>query len=97
MTINPDQASTEFSVDGITFDIPIMASAMDAVVSPDFAKNLDDLGGIAVMNLEGIQTRYTDPDTILQEIISASKTEATTILQKAYTCLLYTSPSPRDS
>ena len=85
VTINPDQASTEFSVDGITFDIPIMASAMDAVVSPDFTKHLDDLGGIAVMNLEGIQTRYTDPDTILQEIISTSKTEATTILQKAYT------------
>ena len=85
MTINPDQVSTEFSVDGITFDIPIMASAMDAVVSPDFTKHLDDLGGIAVMNLEGIQTRYTDPDTILQEIISASKIEATTILQKAYT------------
>ena len=70
-------------MDGITFDIPIMASAMDAVVSSDFAKHLDNLGGIAVMNLEGIQTRYTDPDTILQEIVSASKTEATTVLQKA--------------
>ena len=68
MTINPDQASTEFSVDGITFDIPIMASAMDAVVSPDFAKNLDDLGGIAVMNLEGIQTRYTDPDQYFKRL-----------------------------
>ena len=58
VTINPDQTSVEFTLGPYTFDIPILASAMDAVVSPAFAIRMGKLGGLAVLNLEGVWTRY---------------------------------------
>ncbi len=85
VTINPDQTTTEFSIDGMTMTMPILAAAMDAIVSPSFAAKFDDLGGLAVMNLEGVQTRYDDPDAMLGEIIDAPKEEATNVLQRVYT------------
>ncbi len=84
VTINPDQIDLKFSLDGLTTDIPVIASGMDAVVSPEFAVEFSKLGGLAVMNLEGVQTRYDDPGEVLNEIAAAPKEEATQALQKAY-------------
>ncbi len=84
-TINPDQTSTQFSIDGMTMPMPILAAAMDAIVSPSFAAKFDDLGGMAVMNLEGVHTRYEDSDAMLEEIVEAPREEATNVLQRVYT------------
>ena len=84
VTINPDQTSTEFSIDGLTMSAPILASAMDAVVSPTAAIEMDKLGGLAVMNLEGVQTKYEDPDEVLSRIAEAPQEEATSLLQELY-------------
>ena len=84
VTINPDQTSTEFSIDGLTMSAPILASAMDAVVSPTAAIEMDKLGGLAVMNLEGVQTKYEDPDEVLSRIVEATQEEATSLLQELY-------------
>ena len=84
-TINPDQTNTQFSIDGMTMSMPILAAAMDAIVSPSFAAKFDDLGGMAVMNLEGVHTRYEDSDAMLEEIVEAPKGEATNVLQRVYT------------
>jgi IMP dehydrogenase len=84
VTINPDQVSTEFSLGDITLSAPILAAAMDAVVSPDFAVTFDQLGGLAVMNLEGVQSRYDDPDSVIKEIVEAPEVEMTALLQKVY-------------
>ena len=84
-TINPDQTNTHFSIDGMTMSMPILAAAMDAIVSPSFAAKFDDLGGMAVMNLEGVHTRYEDSDAMLKEIVEAPKEEATNVLQRVYT------------
>ena len=83
-TINPDQTSIEFPVDGITLSTPVLASAMDGIVSPSFAVEMSRLGGLAVMNLEGVQTRYDDPDEVLEQIAAASQEEVTGLLQKVY-------------
>jgi IMP dehydrogenase len=64
--------------------MPILASAMDAVVSPEFAVEFDRLGGLAVMNLEGVQTKYENPGEVLDRIAGASDEDATTVLQEVY-------------
>jgi len=84
VTINPEQASMEFSIHGLTMSAPVLASAMDAVVSPAFAVQMDRLGGLAVMNLEGVQTKYDDPDDVLAQLTEASEGEVTALLQKLY-------------
>jgi len=85
VTINPELTNTDFSVDGITLSTPVLAAAMDAVSSPRFAGRMSALGGMAVMNLEGILARYDDPDEILDQIISTPQEEVTSLLQKLYT------------
>ena len=84
VTINPDMASTDFSIGDHVFGIPIMASAMDAVVSPSFARLMHQAGGLGVLNLEGIYTRYDDPYSALEEIIAAPQEETTSLLQQIY-------------
>jgi IMP dehydrogenase len=84
VTVNPDQTSIEFKVRDLTFKMPILAAAMDAVVSPDFAIAFNKLGGLPILNCDGIQVRYEDPQAILQEIISAPQAEVTALLQKVY-------------
>ena len=84
VTINPDMASTQMTIGDNAFDIPIMASAMDAVVSPSLAGLMHQKGGLGVLNLEGIYTRYQDPYNVLEEIASASQEEATALLQRTY-------------
>ena len=84
VTINPDMTETGFSVDGVSLSIPVLASAMDAVVSPKFAARMHDYGGLGVMNLEGVQTRYRDAGEVLDRIVSAPREEVTGLLQKIY-------------
>ncbi len=83
-TINPEQVNIDFTVGSFTFPIPILASAMDAAVDTRFAVLLNKLGGLAVLNLEGVQTRYEDADAVLAEIASVPDNEVTPFLQKVY-------------
>ncbi|MBI2856594.1 MAG: GuaB3 family IMP dehydrogenase-related protein [Chloroflexi bacterium] len=84
VTINPDQTDVGFFLGGYSFPIPFMASAVDAVVSPKFAVKMGQVGGLALMNLEGIYTRYDDPDAVIQHIIEAPQGQATPLLQRVY-------------
>jgi len=84
VTVNPEQVNLDFKVGNIIFDVPILASAMDAVVDPRFAAALGKLGGLAVLNLEGVQTRYQDADAVLAEIATKSDAEVTPFMQKVY-------------
>ena len=84
VTINPDQANVSLKIEGLTFPIPIIASAMDAVTDVNLAILMSKLGGLAVLHLEGVQTRYDKPREILAEITRASDTEITPLLQKVY-------------
>jgi IMP dehydrogenase len=85
ITINPDQTDISFAIGKHTLSMPILASAMDGVVDVRFAIALGKLGGLAVLNLEGVQTRYADPDSILEKIADATQQEVTALLQKIYT------------
>jgi len=83
-TINPNEVQIGWDFTGKTFEIPILAAAMDGVVDVNFAIAMGKLGGIAVLNLDGVQTRYDDPSEILREIAESSPEKATEILQRLY-------------
>ena len=83
VTINPDLVDTKLTIRDHVWDIPIIASAMDAVVGPKFAAALHRHGGLAVMNLEGVQSRYEDPDSVLKEIAESSDDQVTALLQNS--------------
>ena len=61
-TINPDMTDVSTSFNGFSIDIPFMASAMDSVVDPKFAVKMSDKGGVAVLNMDGLHTRYEDTE-----------------------------------
>ncbi len=84
ITVNPDQTNIDFKIEGFTFTIPIIASAMDAVTDVNLTTLMSKLGGLAVLNLEGVQTRYDNPQEVLTEIAQASDAEVTPLLQKVY-------------
>ena len=84
VTINPEQANIDFKIDNLTFSIPIIAAAMDAVTDAKMAIKLSRLGGLAVLHLEGVQTRYDNPDEVLDEIARAPQAQITSLLQKVY-------------
>jgi len=84
-TVNPNEVDTSFEFNGKKFKIPILAAAMDGVVDVKFAIEMSRLGGIAVLNLDGIQTRYENPDMVLEEIANASPAKATELIQSVYT------------
>jgi len=83
-TINPEQTNIDFKIENYTFSIPIIAAAMDAVTDVNFATLMHKLGGLAVLNLDGIQTRYDNPKEILAEIAQTPTAEVTPLLQKIY-------------
>jgi IMP dehydrogenase len=85
VTLNPDQTSTEFTIENFTFSFPIVTSAMDSVVDVDFAIAFGKLGGLAILNLDGIQARYEKPDEVLAEIARAADEEVTALMQRIYT------------
>ncbi len=84
VTVNPDMTSTQMAIGQHVLDIPILASSMDAVVSPSFASLMHRKGGLGVLNLEGVYTRYSDPYVVLEEIASAPLREVTSLLQRVY-------------
>src|ERR671930_1096675 len=81
VTVNPNEVDISWELCGRRFDIPIMAAAMDGVVGPKLAVEMGRLGGLAVLNLEGIFSRYENPEDVLDRIVSASQEEATKIIQ----------------
>ncbi|MBA3962970.1 MAG: GuaB3 family IMP dehydrogenase-related protein [Chthoniobacterales bacterium] len=89
VTINPNEVDISWCLTSkggapLEFKIPILASAMDGVVDVQFAIAMGKLGGLAVLNLEGVQTRYKNPEEVLQKIVEADKAEITSLLQKIY-------------
>ena len=83
-TIEPADVDLAQTFCGIDLAIPILASAMDAVVDTRIAGELARLGGLAILNLEGVQTRYDDPDAVLERIALAPDAEVQAILAEAY-------------
>ena len=89
VTINPAEVDTRFQIprkDGssITLKIPIIASAMDGVTDVRFCVEMGRLGGLGVINLEGVQTRYENPANALSMVVKAGKDEVTALIQKIY-------------
>jgi IMP dehydrogenase len=84
VTVNPEQTDISFVIGDLNFPVPILASAMDGVVDVPFAIAMSKLGGLAVLNLEGLQTRYQDPAATLAEIAEAPDSEITALLQRVY-------------
>ena len=83
-TLDPSLADTTWEIGGIKREIPILASAMDGVVDVKMAALLSELGSIGVLNLEGIQTRYEDPEPVLNRIASVGKDEFVGLMQELY-------------
>ncbi len=84
-TINPNEVEIGLELAGKKFKVPILAAAMDGVVDVKFCVEMSNLGGIAVLNLDGIQTRYENPDSVLENIARASTQKATELIQSVYT------------
>jgi IMP dehydrogenase len=83
-TLDPSLADTKWTIGNIEREIPIIASAMDGVVDVKMAVKLSKLGALGVINLEGIQTRYADPEPILDRIASVGKNEFVSLMQELY-------------
>jgi IMP dehydrogenase len=88
ITVNPDQTNISLELEGITLSIPVLASAMDGVTDVKTAITLSKLGGLGVIHLEGVQTRYDNPDEVLAEIARAPAAKVTALLQKVYSAPL---------
>jgi IMP dehydrogenase len=84
VTVNANEVDVSWELGGHRIDLPIIAAAMDGVADSRFAVEMSRLGGVAVLNLEGIQTRYANPDEVIERIISSSQEEATRIIQSIY-------------
>jgi IMP dehydrogenase len=83
-TRDPDDVDLTWEVDAYSFRLPMMASAMDAAVSPHTASLIGKLGGLACLNLEGLWTRYEDPEPVYEEIASLPDEKATRRMQEVY-------------
>ena len=83
-TLDPQLADTSWKIGGLTREIPIIASAMDGVVNVKMAVELSKLGALGVLNLEGIQTRYEDPNPVLDRIASVGNAEFVPLMQELY-------------
>ncbi|XZO01780.1 MAG: GuaB3 family IMP dehydrogenase-related protein [Microcoleus sp.] len=83
-TLDPSLADTRWQIGGIDREIPIIASAMDGVVDVRMAVLLSELGALGVLNLEGIYTRYADPQPILERIASVGNHEFVSLMQQLY-------------
>ncbi len=83
-TLDPQLAETAWEIGGIKRKIPMIASAMDGVVDVEMAVRLSEMGALGVLNLEGIQTRYADPNPILDQIAQVEVNGFVTLMQKLY-------------
>ena len=84
VTVNPNEVDVAWELCGRRIELPIVAAAMDGVSDPRFAIEMGRFGAMAVLNLEGIQTRYEHPDEVIERIISSSAEEGTRIIQSIY-------------
>jgi IMP dehydrogenase len=84
-TRDPEEVSTAWQIDAYRFELPVLAAPMDSVMSPATAIALGKFGGLGVLNLEGIWTRYADPTDLLEEVAGLEGAEATRRLQQIYT------------
>ena len=84
VTVNPNEVDTSWQISDKKYKVPILAAAMDGVVDVQFAVAMGKLGGIAVLNLDGVQTRYDHPQEVIKQIAQADPEEATKILQSLY-------------
>ena len=83
-TRDPEDVDISWEIDAFRFDLPLMAAAMDGVTSPATAIEVGRLGGLAVLNLEGLWTRYEDPDPLFDEIATLDNDKATARMQQIY-------------
>lgn len=83
-TRDASEVSTNWAIDAYKFDTPFIAAPMDSVVSPESAQSIARNGALAVLNIEGLWTRYQDPTLFLREIAQSSQDQATQLLQKLY-------------
>jgi IMP dehydrogenase len=83
-TRDPQDVSVNWSIDAYHFDIPVLAAPMDSVVSPRTAIMIGQLGGLGVLDLEGLWTRYDDPEPLLEEIRALPEAKATQRMQEIY-------------
>jgi len=83
-TRDPEDVDISWEIDAFTFDLPVMGAAMDGVVSPATAIAMGKLGGVGVLNLEGLWTRYDDPDPLFEEIAELPADKATLRMQEIY-------------
>ncbi|MDE0744194.1 MAG: GuaB3 family IMP dehydrogenase-related protein [SAR202 cluster bacterium] len=84
VTVNPEMTDTSFKLGDVSINIPILGSAMDAVANPYFIGKMHEQGALSVMNLEGVQTRYEDPEGVLAEIADTPNDMVTAVMQKVY-------------
>jgi IMP dehydrogenase len=83
-TRDPEEVSVAWQIDAYRFDLPVLAAPMDSVMSPATAVAFGKLGGLGVLNLEGLWTRYDDPSELLREVAGLHGLEATRRMQEIY-------------
>ena len=83
-TRDPEEVSTHWQIDAYRFDMPLVAAPMDSVMSPATAVKLGKMGGLGVLDLEGLWTRYEDPEPLLEEIAGLDDRDATRRMQEIY-------------
>src|SRR5437016_14538940 len=88
LTVNPNEVDISWELCGHRYEIPIIAAAMDGVVGPKLAIEMGRLGGLAVLNLEGVFSPYANPEDVLERIVSVSQEEHNTAVRTiiARTC-----------
>jgi IMP dehydrogenase len=84
-TRDPGEVSVAWQIDAYRFELPVVAAPMDSVMSPETAIALGRAGGLGVLNLEGLWTRYDDPAPLLEEVTALQGDEATRRMQEIYT------------
>ncbi len=84
VAIDPDDVDVSLTIGNLKLAIPVLASAMDAAVDAKLAIEMSRLGGLAVLNLEGLHVRYENPTSVIDRIVNASKEEAVRVLQEVY-------------
>ncbi len=83
-TRDPDDVDISWQLDAFKFELPMMGSAMDSAISPATAVKIGQIGGLAVLNLEGLWTRYEDPEPYFEEIAELPREKATLRMQEIY-------------
>jgi IMP dehydrogenase len=84
VTVNPDEVDISFRLGDLRLALPFWGSAMDGVVDVNFAVAMGRLGGLAVLNLDGVHTRYQDPGPVIRRIAEAGAGEVNQVLKDAY-------------